>query len=133
MKFPSPWITTHTVDPQRDYLALLSSLPLLRYRMIPTFLRYSSRVREQLATTPGVIGYALNADILGKHFWTLSVWEGEGALRAFTGGGFHAQVMGLLDGEMGETQFTRWTVKGKDVPLTWKDAFARAKGQAPAR
>lgn len=130
MTFASPWCTTHSVEPARAYLAILSSLPLKRYRMIPQFVRHADRVRDQLATTPGVIGYSFNADPFRKRFWTLSVWETEGALRAFVGGGFHAQVMGLLDGEMGETRFTRWTVSGKDLPLSWKDAFTREKAHS---
>ena len=66
--------------PGREYLALLSYLPLKRYRTIPRFLGYARRVEVQLAETAGVIGYALRARFTKRDFLTLSVWESEEAL-----------------------------------------------------
>src|SRR6266403_1918728 len=73
----SPWIMFGTPDKNREYFALLSSLPLNKYRAIPGFLRFSSQIQKQLRATPGVIGYSLRAKLFSRNFWTLSVWAVE--------------------------------------------------------
>lgn len=47
----SPWITLSPPDPQREYLALLTHLPLRRYRSIPRFMLYTFRIMGQLKRT----------------------------------------------------------------------------------
>jgi hypothetical protein len=53
-----------------------SRLPLRSYRDIPAFLLWTLRIRRQLAGTAGVVGYALDAHLLRKTFWTVSAWTG---------------------------------------------------------
>ena len=79
----TPWKALSSAAPDREYLALLSYLELKRFRMIPRFLRYSNEVQRQLSQTSGVVGYSLLAQLLRRHFWTLSVWDDERALMAF--------------------------------------------------
>ena len=76
----SPWIMFGPPDKSREYFALLSCLPLNKYRAIPGFLRFSSQIQKQLRATPGVIGYSLRAKLLSRNFWTLSAWADEKAL-----------------------------------------------------
>lgn len=78
-----PWVTFHRPDPDRDYLVLLTQLPLKRFRDLGAFLHYTWRIQRQLRRTPGLLGYSLLARILKRQFWTLSVWEGEAALHQF--------------------------------------------------
>jgi hypothetical protein len=47
------------------------------------------------------------------------------ALRAFVAALPHAAVMKALAPHMGASRFTRWTVKGSDLPLQWDDALKR--------
>lgn len=122
---PSPWKRLAEPEPGTKYLVLLTYLPLLRHGTIPRFLRDTRRIAEQLEGTRGVIGYSLKANPLWKDFWTLSAWENEVALRGFSYNGVHRDVMLSLKAEMGETKFTRWTVWGRDLPPTWKNALAR--------
>ena len=70
-----PWQSVHPADHQRQYLALLSYLPLKGYRKMWMFSRHVRAIRRQLAGTPGLIGYSLRAKLLRHRFWTLSVWE----------------------------------------------------------
>jgi hypothetical protein len=86
---------------------------------------YSTRVRRQLSTSPGLIGYSLRAQIVAKRFWTLSVWEDAAALQAFVSGPPHVAIMKALAPYMGVTRFVRWNVKGSELPLTWDDALRR--------
>jgi quinol monooxygenase YgiN len=120
-----PWVTFQQPDPAREYLALLSELPLLRFRDLGAFILYSGRIQGQLKRTPGVLGYSLLAHIQRKQFWTLSVWESESALQDFVVSPPHEQVMRSLRGKMGPTRFVRWTLCGSEVPPRWAHALTR--------
>jgi hypothetical protein len=104
---------------------LLSYLPLNSGWSIPRLLLYSTRIRRQLRISAGLVGYSLRARLAAKRFWTLSVWEDETTLRAFVAAPPHAAVIKALAPHMGVTRFTRWTVKGSDLPLQWDDALKR--------
>jgi hypothetical protein len=120
-----PWQSHSRAAPERDYVALLSYLPLNSGWSIPRLLLYATRIRRQLRTSVGLVGYSLLARLAAKRFWTLSVRENETALRAFVAAPPHATVMKALAPHMGETRFTRWTVKGSDLPPQWEDALKR--------
>ena len=120
-----PWQSHSPAAPERDYVALLSYLPLKTGWSIPRLLLYNARIRRQLRTSAGRVGYSLRARLAAKWFWTLSVWEDETALQAFVAALPHAAVMKALAPHMGATHFTRWTVKGSDLPLQWDDALKR--------
>ncbi len=45
---------------------------------------------------------------------------------AFVGKEPHRATMGILQPYMAETAFTRWTIRGSDVPPSWDDAMQRA-------
>lgn len=121
----NPWRMFRAADPSREYLALLSELPLKRFRDVGLFLRYSARIQKQLRTTEGILGYSVGVRMLQKRFWTLSVWENEAMLYQFVGTPPHNQVMDAMSGKMGATRFIKWSIRGSDCPPTWKAAFAR--------
>ncbi len=125
MPKPGKWKSSASADSEREYLALLSYLPLKRFRTIPRFLKYTSEIERQLGETKGLIGYALHAEFLKKRFWTLSVWEDEKSLAEFVSKIPHGQVMASLAPHMGQTKFTEWKVKGSAVPPNWDQAKRR--------
>jgi len=120
-----PWWSRSRPAPERDYLALLSYLPLDSSWRLPWFLLHTARIRRQLRASSGLIGYSLRAQFAAKRFWTLSAWEDEAALQAFVAAPPHAAVMTALAPHMAATGFTRWSVKGSDLPLSWDDALKR--------
>jgi hypothetical protein len=120
-----PWKMLATHDRSREYLALLTYLPLERYAQIPRFFSFTFRIQRQLARTSGVIGYALRAKPFSKNFWTLSVWQNEQALMDFVRNDPHALAMASI--VMGPTNFTRWKIAGADLPPGWDDAMRRSK------
>ncbi|HTW86526.1 MAG TPA: antibiotic biosynthesis monooxygenase [Candidatus Binataceae bacterium] len=120
-----PWRSLGAVDREREYLALLSFLPLRHVWSLPSFAMQSSRILAQLQHAPGLLGYSLLARPLRKHFWTLSVWENEAALHAFVGAGAHAVTMRSLAPYMGATRFIRWKIHGTRIPPKWADAMDR--------
>jgi len=122
---PSKWKSFASAADEREYLALLSFLPLNKYRAIPRFIKYTAEIESQLSESRGLIGYSLQAQILSLRFWTLSVWEDEGALMEFVVKTPHGPVMQSMLPHMGATKFTRWSIKGANLPPGWSDAKKR--------
>ena len=121
----SPWRTFGSSEPEREYVALLSFLPLRSYWRIPHFFFYTVQVVKQMASAEGVLGYSVLAHPLSKRFWTLSAWKDEASARTFVQCPPHVRIMTALTPHMGETKFVRWTVKGSELPLSWDDALSR--------
>jgi hypothetical protein len=120
------WKALAHADESREYIALLSYLPLRAYRQVPLFFHFTLQINRQLRGTPGAIGYAMRAKVFGRQFWTLSVWESDRALMDFVGKVPHREVMKELAPHMGAASFTRWKLVGSGVPPRWDDAVRRS-------
>jgi heme-degrading monooxygenase HmoA len=114
-----PWVQRRATEPGRSYLAMASRLPLQRHRSIPGFLRDAMAIRRQLARADGLIGYALDAEVGRKTFWTFSVWESQASLDAFAASDPHQAITRRLQPLMGPTRFEFFPLTGSDLPLTW--------------
>jgi hypothetical protein len=123
MAMDTGWKKLAPVQPDREYLALLSYLPLTHYSKIPAFMRFSAQINKQLAATPGVIGYSMRALLFSRRFWTLSVWEDSTALMDFVSKVPHSESMRAMAPFMGKTRFAQWKVSGAAVPLQWDEAL----------
>ena len=121
----SPWRAFGSLDPDGEFVALLSYLPLKSYWRVLPFFIFTAQVAKQLASAQGLLGYSVLARPLFKQFWTLSAWETEAALRYFVQQPPHVRIMTALVPHMSETKFVRWTVKGSQLPLLWDDALRR--------
>ena len=128
-----PWKSLADIDPNREYVVLLSYLPLTRFSKMPLFFRYSAQINGQLRATPGAMGYAMRAKIFTKEFWTLSVWESDRALMDFVGKIPHSEAMAKISPFMRPTKITRWKAKGSELPPRWNAAMQRAIGAADGR
>ena len=122
-----PWKSFAPPENDREYSALLTYLPLKRWRAIPKFMRYTSQIRRQLANSEGLIGYALDANVLSRDFWTLSVWEDEASLRRFVQQNPHEKVMMDLLPHMGQTAFFPFKVDASFIPPDWEDTKRRMR------
>jgi quinol monooxygenase YgiN len=91
-----PWAPRRAVEPDRTYVAMASRLPLKRRRSIPGFLRDAVAIRRQLARADGMVGYALDAELARKTFWTFSVWEDQASLDAFASSDPHRAIIRRL-------------------------------------
>src|SRR3989475_7089882 len=92
----TPWRSVLPLDRGREYLALLSYLPMKGFRKMLTLQRQSGTIREQLTSTPGLVGYSFRAKLMSHRFWTLSIWEDERALMAFVGRDPHRTTLRIL-------------------------------------
>jgi hypothetical protein len=121
----TPWKMLVPPEKDREYLALLSYLPLNRYSKIPLFMRYSMGIMKQIAGSPGAIGYSMRAKLFSRRFWTLSVWESSAALMEFVSKVPHSESMKAMAPFMGQTKFTQWKVVGSALPLRWDEVIRR--------
>jgi len=104
---------------------LLSYLPLKHSWQIPQFLLHTARIMDQLRKSNALLGYSLRAELRAKRFWTLSAWQDEAALQLFVRTHPHSHAMRAMVPRMGKTRFTRWTVKGSELPMSWEEALMR--------
>jgi hypothetical protein len=132
-----PWTTISPPDPGREYLVMASRLPLARYRDTPGFLRATLAIRTQLARASGLIGYALDAHLARKTFWTVSAWDSQDALDSFSRADPHRSRVRVIRPRMQPTTFTYWTGSGADLPIGWAEVRRRIAAadaaQAPPR
>jgi hypothetical protein len=96
-----------------------SHLPLRGYRYVPRFLLHSLKIRRQLAQADGLIGYALNAQLLRKEFWTVSVWRTRDDLERFAKANPHSTITQTKPRRMAESAFVFWTCEGRETPVAW--------------
>ncbi len=122
----APWKELAKPDASKEYLAIVTYLPVKHYRTVPSVAKHSYKVEKQLIETQGLIGYSMGSKPWSKQFWTVSVWEDEAALMAFAFSGAHKDTMSRLYTDMGATKFARWKVLGADVPLAWEIALEKA-------
>ena len=123
----TPWKGLAPVDGGREYIALLSYLPLRSYLKVPLFFRFTYDVYRQLLANSGAVGFSLRAKVLSRQFWTLSVWESDRALMEFVAHVPHGKIMKALAAHMGATAFTRWKIPGSQIPPRWDDAMRRSE------
>jgi len=119
---PTPWKSLAAPREGKEYVALLSFLPLKRHRTIPKLVRMMFAIQSQLAKSHGLIGYSLGAEPMAKRFWTVSAWEDQQALRDFVEEIPHIRIMQELAPHMGKTEFAQWTVRASGIPIPWSVA-----------
>jgi hypothetical protein len=121
----SPWKSVHDLDPDVEYLVLASSIPPKRITSTMKLFRGSRRVRKQLLSTDGVMGFSMLAEPLRRHYATLSVWRDDAALDRFARAHPHDELMAALAPAMGATKFVRWTISGVRDHPSWDEALTR--------
>lgn len=119
-----PWVRREAINPDVTYVAMASRLPLNHYRSVPGFLRDALAIRRQLAGAPGLIGYALDAELAKRTFWTFSVWREREDLDSFAVSDPHRRIITRLRPLMGETRFEFFPLPGKEMPMTWEQMKA---------
>jgi hypothetical protein len=130
-----PW-TNGPYNPTGDgeLHVLTSTLPLTRYRDVPRFLRWTMRIRKQLATADGCAGYSLDARVLRKTFNTLSAWQDRDAMNRFVRSGRHAAMLADMAGRLGQSTFVESSTRPDGLPLDWAAAKQRlSNGRQPPR
>jgi Domain of unknown function (DUF3291) len=90
---------------------------------MPAFLWHTFLSMRQVVRADGFFGGALLVDS-HRTFWTLTVWDGEHAMKRFRGSGAHSQVMNQLVEWCDEAAYAHWVPTGDSVP-DWLEAYER--------
>jgi hypothetical protein len=119
-----PWTAPKSL-PATDGTATIqvTQLGLLHMRDVPAFFAAALRIRRQMLDAPGLLGVSLLAKPLQKTFWTVSAWQDRPAMLAAISRDPHLETMKRF--RMAGTAFVGWTVRDKDLPITWKDVMGR--------
>ena len=120
-----PWIRISAAEPGTELTVVATTLPLRGYRHVPAFLKWTVRIRRQLAHAEGLLGYSLDAHLFRKTFLTVSAWTSQAAAEQFVHRDPHATAMAAIRPNMGHSAFAFWTVATEDLPLQWSDVRAR--------
>jgi hypothetical protein len=114
-----PWSSHADVGSATEVVVMASRLPLKRHRSIPAFMSATTKIRGQLGRTEGLVGYALDADLVHAVFWTVSAWNSREALDRFAGEDPHRTIIATIRPRMAPTTFTFWAHPANQLPVTW--------------
>lgn len=92
---------------------------------VPRFFLLSLVVWKQVRSAPGTIGASLRAEPFKKTFWTLSAWQDQESLEAFSRSDPHAKVVAKLIPTMDRSTFVFYGAARSELPLSWDDATRR--------
>lgn len=105
----------------------VTRLRLRSWRFWPSFLVYALLSQRQARRAAGNI----SADVLNdahSAFWTCSVWQDEGAMRAFMTSGPHRRVMPKLLDWCDEAALVHWNQESAQRP-SWQEAHRRMRSE----
>jgi len=88
------------------------------------FSRFNREVEAQLGYTPGALAYTLQRLLIGREFWTLSLWSSRESMLAFVRAGNHqsaAEWLKSTEEELGK--FSQW--ESVQPSLNLNDAYHR--------
>jgi len=125
-----PWIHVETADDHADLTVIASRLPLRSHRHIPRFLGHTWQVQRGLARSPGLVGYSMDARLLGKTFWTVSAWKKRPDLGAFDRSSPHRTAKDAIRPAMLPSTFVLWTCRADALPITWQEVRHRVEAAA---
>jgi len=125
---PTPWKQRDDVDPDREYVAFTSSFFLKSPLRVIAFVARGQGIMKEIGSAAGLVGWSLGANLFKLEFYTLSAWDDAEKLRQYIHSGHHHTAMAQFEGAMRrKSVFHYYKVKGRDLPLTWKDALALQK------
>jgi hypothetical protein len=125
-----PWITVGTADPDADLTIIASRLPLRSHRDTPRFLWHTWLVQRQLARSPGLVGYSLDARVWRKTFWTVSAWSSRPGLGGFDSSSPHRAAKDAIRSAMLPSTFVMWRCRADCLPITWGEVRGRVEAAA---
>jgi hypothetical protein len=114
------WQALRAPDPQHEYLAVVTHLPLQKWSVLPKLLTHMLYLRRELAACSGLIGYRFQVRVNPLEFWTASVWVDEASLWTFVHGAAHVAAVKALLGDTGHTRVAHWMISGSAIPETWR-------------
>jgi hypothetical protein len=124
-----PWTSHAEVAPDTEVTVMGSRLPLASPLFVPSFLGWTLRIRRQLAHADGLVGYALDAHLLQRTFWTVSAWRSRRHLAAFHRADPHHTAVARIHPHMRPSTFVTWTCPASALPIGWDEVRRRVEAE----
>ncbi len=86
------------------------------------FSKSLQRVRENLSTTEGLIGYSVRKEVFGNEVWTMSAWSSKEALEKFLEGKAHRSAVANGGIPPANVKSTYTWISAESLPISWDDA-----------
>ena len=121
-----PW---STADPRADIscTVIAGRLPVRSVRDLPAVLAWTRRVRQQLATAPGLVGHGVALDLSALALWTVSAWTTRTDLARFERSEPHQAAESSLRPRLWPATFAVWTCTTAELPLPWTEIRRRVE------
>jgi len=121
-----PWTTA---DPRTDIscTVIAARLPLRSVRHLPAVLAWTRRVRQQLATAPGLAGHGVALELSGLALWTVSAWTTRTDLTRFERSEPHQAAESSLRPKLWPATFAVWTCTTAELPPPWTEIRRRVE------
>ena len=117
-------LDSDTQTQEKKYIHAATFLPLKSWRYMISFQLMSSKVLKQAKQSHGMVDYAVKADFLKKHFWTLSIWKDQNSMRQFVMTEPHITAMKKFEEWAGDgSAFADWT--SSSSLIDWEEAMRR--------
>ncbi|MET9603903.1 DUF3291 domain-containing protein [Streptomyces sp. NPDC006512] len=120
-----PWSTPVQPAPDAEVYVMASRFETVTLLGAFKFFLKAPGIIAQIRKAPGAHGVALRARVLRRTFLTLSAWEDRDALYRFAGSEPHRSSSRAAAAHMKESEFTFWSVRASELPLTWAEAERR--------
>lgn len=87
------------------------------------FWDHVGRIDKSMGNQPGLIGYALRRELLGKKGWTMTAWRDRDSLMGFVYGVAHQDAMDATRKAPTRMVFAQIEVPRGEIPLSWDRAL----------
>ena len=87
------------------------------------FSKSLQRVRENLKTTQGLIGYSVRKEVFGNEVWTMSAWSSEEALGKFLEGRAHRSAVANGGIPPANVRSAYTWISAESLPISWDDVL----------
>ncbi|MFD5416354.1 DUF3291 domain-containing protein [Streptomyces nojiriensis] len=124
-----PWSTPTPAAPDAEVYVMASRFETATLAGAVKFFLKAPGIILQIRKAPGAHGVALRARVFSRTFLTLSAWENRDALYRFARSEPHRSSSRAASAYMKESEFTYWTVRADELPLTWAEAERRLAEQ----
>jgi hypothetical protein len=120
------WHTTSTpLAPAAQCTIMAGRLTVRADRHLPMLLRWAWRTRRQLRNTPGLAGYAVQAELRTKTLWIVSAWISRTDLARFDRGDLHAAAKATIRPTLAPSTFVLWSSSAGELPIGWPEVRRR--------
>jgi hypothetical protein len=117
MRSRIPWRKLREPDRDHVYVVSVGVFVVDRARNVPAFVRHAARVRRVVHRTPGLVGYALMADLGLRTFTEMAAFESVHAMRRFAAGPVHAAAIRAMLPHIGAgSKIVSIELFGRDLP-----------------